>query len=197
MNTLKLIAYIVFCLWLAGCASTKVETSGIPSPPIHLCQASGEQISGLILWGTEWRPDQKEVPLREIAAQRGIEQFFAQSGCFSMVRIRRLSGECSAATCSDLELLKLAASETPGPDRVIFIRVKELGPVLRIGLPILVEGGTEVVLELKAFNAQTNELTAALRTHWQNGGVFVIKGVSTLEHDMSAALNATLNASTE
>jgi hypothetical protein len=33
---------------------------------------------------------------------------------------------------------------------------------------------------------------ADVRTHWQNGGTFIIKGVKTLEEDMSAALRSTL-----
>lgn len=164
----------------------------MPTTPIQLCQSKDEQTSALIVWWPEWRPDQKEVALREEAAQRGIEQFFNHSGCFSHVHVRRLPGDCTTSTSSDLDLFKLAESETPASDRVVFIKVKELGPVLRIGLPALVEGGTEVVLELKALNVRTNELIAAFRTHWQNGGVFVIKGVKTLEQDMRAALETTL-----
>jgi len=56
----------------------------------------------------------------------------------------------------------------------------------------LVEGGTEVVLELKVLDVHTGEPMANLHTHWQNGGAFVIKGVKTLEQDMSAALQAAL-----
>ena len=33
---------------------------------------------------------------------------------------------------------------------------------------------------------------ANTRTFWRNGGTFVIKGVKTLDQDMSAALSATL-----
>jgi len=33
---------------------------------------------------------------------------------------------------------------------------------------------------------------ANVRTHWQNGGTFVVKGVKTLDQDMSAALRTTL-----
>jgi hypothetical protein len=33
---------------------------------------------------------------------------------------------------------------------------------------------------------------ADVRTHWQNGGMFVIKGVGSLEQDMCAALAAVL-----
>jgi hypothetical protein len=192
VNILKFLTCIGYCLWLVGCASTTVEISGPPSAPRQICQARDEQISALIIWGPVWRSDQKEVALREEVAQRGIEQFFSHSGCFSNVHVRRLTGDRSTSISSDLELLKLAESETPVPDRVVLIKVKELGPVLRIGLPVLVEGGTEVVLELKALDVRAHELITALGTHWQNGGPFVIKGVKTLEQDIAAALAATL-----
>lgn len=184
MNTIKLITFIGFCFCLVGCAATKVDISGTPADQ-QLCQSRDEQISALVIWKPEWRPDQKDVPLREVAAKRGIERFFSQSGCFSKTHVHRFVGENPDTIPSDPELLKLANSTAPAPDIVVFIKVKELGPVLRIGLPILIEGGTEVVLEVKVLNVRTNGLIAALRTHWQNGGIFVIKGVKTLEQDMS------------
>jgi hypothetical protein len=66
--------------------------------------------------------------------------------------------------------------------------VRELGPVVRFGLPTLLEGGTEVVLTL------TEVLPSGRETnwdaHWQNGGPFIIKGVRSLPQDMEAALRA-------
>jgi len=80
----------------------------------------------------------------------------------------------------------------PAPDRVLLIVIRELGPKLIIGIPMLVEGGTEAVLEVRVHDVRTSEVMAAIRTHWQNGGTFVIKGVKTLDQDMSAALRAAL-----
>jgi hypothetical protein len=75
--------------------------------------------------------------------------------------------------------------------------VRELGPIIRLfGLPALVEGGTDVVLELKVFDVRTGESLADFRTHWQNGGAFVIKGVKTLPQDMASALEAALAPAT-
>jgi hypothetical protein len=74
----------------------------------------------------------------------------------------------------------------------VLIVVRELGPKLVIGIPALVEGGTEVVVDVRVLNARTSESMADVRTHWQNGGTFIIKGVKTLEEDMSAALRSTL-----
>jgi len=184
------------CFALFGCASTKVDTSGA-APKESLCQSGSGQLSVLVLWGPIWRPNQKDVPLREEAAQRGLEEFFANSGCFTKVDIRRLSGGRSAIVPSDHELLSLASAASPTPDRLLVVAVRELGPIIRLfGLPALVEGGTDVVLELKVLDVRTGESLADFRTHWQNGGPFVIKGVKTLPQDMTSALEAALTPAT-
>ena len=176
---------------LLGCASTKVETSGsrLEKP---LCPAGAGKFSALVYWGPQWRPAQKEPALREAAALRGIQDFFANSPCFVNADIRRLPGEPAATAPSDEQLLRLAAAEVPVPDRVVLIVVRELGPKLVIGFPVLVEGGTEVVIEVRVLDGHTSESLADVRTHWQNGGTFVVKGVNTLDQDMSAALRTTL-----
>jgi hypothetical protein len=187
-----------FALWVAliGCASTKIDISGATSKT-SLCQASAEHLSALVLWGSMWRADQKDVPRREQAAQRGLAAFFTAFDCFSEVTIRRLPGGRVAAVPTDQELLSLAATTDPKPDRVLLVVVRELGPIVQLlGSAALVEGGTDVVLDLKVLNVRTDESLAAFRIHWQNGGAFVIKGVDTLPQDMSAALAAALGATT-
>lgn len=66
----------------------------------------------------------------------------------------------------------------------------------RIGIPSIVEGGTEVMLELRLLDVPTSTAQAKVRTHWSNGGTFVVKGVGSLERDMSAALAAALTPGT-
>ena len=167
---------------LLGCASTKVETSGegMKEP---LCDGSAKR-SALVYWQPQWRPDQKEPALREAAAQRGIERFFGDLSCIAA--IRRHSGEIP----SDVELLRLAGS--PAPDRVVLVVVRELGPKLVIGSPAIVEGGTEVLIDVRVLDVRSAQTLADARTHWQNGGTLVIKGVASLDQDMSAALAAAL-----
>lgn len=179
-----------FLATLLGCASTSVETTGttLREP---LCKAGAERRSVLAYWGARWRPDQKEPERREAAALRGIESFLADSGCVAGYQVRRLPGEQLAEIPSDA-LQKMASSATPRPDKVLAIIVRELGPVLRIGIPSIVEGGTEVVLELRLLDVATSSLQADVRTHWSNGGTFVVKGVGSLDRDMSAALAAAL-----
>jgi hypothetical protein len=191
MSRSTILVIVSACLTLLGCASTKVETSGYGMKE-PLCQVDAEKLSALVYWGPKWRPDQKEPLLREAAALRGIQDFFATSGCFSKADIRRLPSEPSEDIPSDERLLQMAAAIAPVPDRVLLIVVCELGPKLLIGIPVLVEGSTEVVIDVRELNVRTSKSMANIRTHWQNGGTFVIKGVESLEQDMSAALRAVL-----
>ena len=102
----RALACLGLCLGLAGCASTRVETSGPADRP--LCRAG---VSALVVWEPKWRPDQEDAAEREAAAQRGIERFFSDSRCFARTEIRR----------NDDRVLELTA------DRLVAIRVRELG----------------------------------------------------------------------
>ena len=157
-----------------------------------LCKPDQGKVSALVYWGPQWRPDQKEPERREAAALRGIESFFTNSECIAKVDVRRLSGGSRADVPPDEALLKQGSAAAPRADKVLVIVVRELGPVLRIGIPWIVEGGTEVVLELRLLDVPTSTAQANVRTHWWNGGTFVVKGVGSLDRDMSAALAAAL-----
>lgn len=189
----SLISLTVFVL--SGCASTHFQVTGqVPHQP--LCQPVGEQASALVFWGPKWRPDQKEVPRREAAAQRGIEQFFSTSGCFDKVRIIRKVGDRESIELPPAEVPGLAATYASAPIHVLFITVRELGPIVKLFSSLaLVEGGTDVVLEIRAVSPSTGQTTADFTAHWQNGGPWVIKGVSTLEQDIASALQEALKPS--
>ena len=182
-------------LVLSGCASTHFQVTGqVPNQP--LCQPVGEQASALVSWGPKWRPDQKEVPRREGAAQRGIEQFFSTSECFVNVRVIRKIGDRESIEFAPAEIPGLAATYASAPVHVLFITVRELGPIVKLFSSLaLVEGGTDVVLEIRAVSSSTGQTTADFTAHWQNGGPWVIKGVSTLEQDIASALQEALNPS--
>jgi hypothetical protein len=159
---------------LAGCASTSVDTTGTGAGQ-RLCQDSGEKLSALVLWSARWRPEQKDALEREAAVYRGIERYFDRSSCFTRTEIR--AGDAPPA-------------DRAAYDRVVLVTVRELGPVVRLfASPALVDGGTEVVLEARVFGRAAAPL-ADVRTHWQNGGPWVLKGTASLEHDMYAALDA-------
>ena len=174
------LACLAICLLAASCASTKFETSG-SAPTRPLCQERGQSRSALVLWGPQWRTDQKDVHSREEAAR------------FARYEVRRLaSGDASAAP-SRQELLALAATTNPTPDRVLAITVRELGPIVKLlSSAALVEGGTEVVLGITAAAVDSGALLANHETHWQHGGAMVVRGTSSLSQDMRAALSASL-----
>lgn len=193
MFRIPLLILLGICVSLLGCASTKLATSG-EVPTVSLCQSSSETLSTLVLWGPKWRPNQKEATRREAAVQQGLEDYFAQSGCFSKVEIHRLPEEKIERVSSRQELQALASLASAPPDRLLVVIVRELGPVIKfLSSPAMLEGGTEVVLELTAVNLQTAASPASFRIHWQNGGPLVIKGVKTLPDDMSAALGAAMS----
>lgn len=183
------------CL-MSGCASTTVQFSG--APPTHaLCSADAPKLALSVLWGTRWRPDQKEPPLREAAALRGIEQYFQSLPCVQSLAIHRLRPPEAPAPLTDTQVLAMARTEGDQPDRVVLLFVRELGPKLLIGLPTLVEGGTEVVLEARLIDAPSASLLADAQVHWYKGGPFYIKGVKTLDQDMRTTLEALFSAPTD
>jgi hypothetical protein len=186
---------LLLVLGLSGCASTHFQITG-QAPQQPLCQPSGEQVPTLVFWGPKWRPDQKNVPRREAAAQRGIEQFFSTSECFPEVRVIRKIGDREAIELPPAEVLGLAAGYANAPSQVLFITVRELGPIVKLFSSLaLLEGGTDVVLEIRAVSPFTGQTTASFTAHWQNGGPWVIKGVATLEQDIASALQEALKPS--
>ncbi|MBS1143674.1 MAG: putative lipoprotein [Proteobacteria bacterium] len=184
----RLAALLALAL-LAGCATTRVETTGM-RPAAPLCQAGQASLPTVVYWGPQWRPDQKEPALREAAALRGIEDFLSHTSCLGTTAIHRLPSDTPPP--GDAELIRLARNTPPVPARLLLIVVRELGPRLSIGLPVIVEGGTEVLLDVRVLNPQSGESLADARTLWRNGGIFVIKGVGTLDRDLSEALRTLL-----
>ena len=117
----------------------------------------------MILWTTRWRSDQKDVADREAAAADGLGRFFAQSGCFAAASVRRLS-EDSTGIVEDA-----VAEARARQEKVVVVAVRELGPTVRIGSPALVEGGTEVVLDLTAYES-AKSMPRAFSVYWRHGG---------------------------
>lgn len=180
---------LVALVFLTGCATTKVETIGSPLEK-PFCQLKKPPITTLVLWGTQWRPDQKEPHLREAAASRGIREFLNSFSCISATDVRKISwGEHPPL---NEDILRIAASSKPEPEMVLFVVVRELGPRLIIGIPSIVEGGTEVKIDVRVLEMQSSKLLADSQTLWRDGGTFVIKGIGTLDHDMSSALSSVL-----
>jgi hypothetical protein len=191
MKPIKFVFLVLFGGLLSGCATTSVETTGsVMQQP--LCEPGSDKISAMVVWGARWRSDQKEPPLREAAALRGIERFFSSQPCLKDFVTHKILLSSADNLPTDLELLKIAKSEKQTTDRIAFIVVRELGPIILIGSPSVVEGGTEVVLEVRVLNVHNSKTMANVHTHWKRSGPFYIKGVSELNQDMKAALENVL-----
>jgi hypothetical protein len=186
----KMLVMFALTLTLAGCAATRITIHAIGDRP-PLCRSQPSQPSALILWGAAWRSNQKEVSLREEIASRAISRFFADNACFSNVQLLKSVNNRSAIELSDVEALKFAEATGKHYDRVILLRVEELGPLLILYIsPILWEGGTEAVIRVRLLNTATSALEADITTHWRESGAFVLKGTHSLERDLQAALAA-------
>jgi hypothetical protein len=181
-------ALLLAAAYLAGCASTTIESTGsaLLAP---LCRPGEPPRPVLVLWGPQWRPDQKEPAQREAFARKGLEEFLAATPC-AAARVERFAA--GGPVPPDAELLRRARSTAPPADLAVLVTVRELGPVLLIGIPVIVEGGTEVVLDVRVLDTASSAMRADVRIHWKNGGTFVVKGVGSLDRDMAAALRAAL-----
>jgi hypothetical protein len=172
---------------LAGCASTQVALTG-PGLAEPLCRIDRPALPTQVMWGTRWRVDQKEPGHREDAALRGIQAFVEHTPCLAPVGLQRLQD----AAVADEELAARARANLPAAQRVVFIVVHELGPRLLVGSPRVIEGGTEVVLHVRVLDLPAARVLADTVVTWRRGGAFVIRGVGTLDQDMTAALTAVL-----
>jgi hypothetical protein len=170
---------------LAGCVSTAITLNPAPQAPV--CDRSA---TALVLWAPEWRPDQKDVAEREVAAAAGLNNFLGSSGCFAHSELRRIP-DLGPTTVS-----AQAASAAGRFTRIVVIAVRELGPVVKLlSSAALVEGGTEVVLQITAYSVPGVTQPREFTVHWRSGGPGVVKGVASLPGDMQAALVAGLQPS--
>jgi len=176
-------------LLLCGCASTtSVTTTGI-TLKAPICSVEQPTVRSVVYWQSQWRADQKEPAKREAAALAGIRDLLDRTECLEVTGLHRLP---DAAGSFDQDLLHRAAEDSPNAERVLVIVVRELGPRLEIGLPVLLKGETEVHLELRVLDPLRSASLADAEVRWNHGGPFVVKGVKTLPADMSAALRILL-----
>lgn len=153
-----------------------------------LCSAGQNPVSVETFWGTQWRADQKEPLRRELAALKGIQRFLDDTDCLKAGSIKRMVW--AEQPPSNDELLRSVSGSNA--ERVLFIAVRELGPTLAIGVPVVLAGGTEVVLDVRLLDTQSTEVLADTTTSWSRGGTFVIKGTKSLDRDLAAALRSVL-----
>ena len=166
---------------LCGCAATTTVAT-TPAGQAPVCQPESK-LKAAVLWQTRWRADQKDVPEREAAAARGIADFFADAACFPTVTVARADAGYREFTVP------------PGSDMLLVLRVRELGPTVKLlSSAPLIEGGTEVTVDVARYVPGGNAPDRQFSIHWRSGGPGVVKGVQSLPADLAAALRAGLQA---
>ena len=133
---------------MRGTATTRVTITPPDQAPVCQPQAA---LKASVFWRTQWRADQKDVTEREAAAGQGITRFFAEAGCFASVEVARTEAGGSAF-------------EVPaGADRLVVLTVRELGPTVKLlSSAALVEGGTEVVVDVAVYRPGAARAAAAV-----------------------------------
>ena len=180
-RSLPLIASLVAAALLGACAGTATtQVTLMPPDQAPVCQPQAA-LKASVFWRTQWRADQKDVPEREAAAAQGINRFFADGGCFASAVVARVDPSVTAFAVP------------PGSDLLLVLTVRELGPTVKLlSSAALVEGGTEVVVDVALYGPERREAEREFSIRWQDGGPGVVKGVQTLPSDMAAALKAGL-----
>ena len=167
---------------LAGCAATTTVTRTPPDAAPVCAPESDAKVS--VVWRTQWRPDQKDVPAREAAAAEGIRAFFAQGRCFRSATVARADGAPGAA-----------GAQADGKGLRLLLTVRELGPTVKLlSSAALVEGGTEVVFDVTVLDGSGAPARQPYSVRWADGGPGVVKGVGSLAGDMASALRVGLGA---
>ncbi|GAD24527.1 hypothetical protein [Acidovorax sp. MR-S7] len=170
---------IAIAALLSGCAATTTVAT-TPAGQAPVCQPQSA-LKAMVLWQTRWRADQKDVPEREAAAARGIADFFADATCFPN------------ATVARAEAGREAFAVPPGSDVLLVLTVRELGPTVKLlSSAALIEGGTEVAVDVARYVPGGGAPDRQFSIHWRNGGPGVVKGVQSLPADLAAALRAGL-----
>jgi hypothetical protein len=183
---------LLMALTVTGCSIISVSNHAVGAKP-PLCSEQKASQRVLVFWGVAWREDQKEEMLREEIVSRAITRFFSSTQCFAAATIQRSIGSREALILTDAEILSVAQSFSNNPDKVIVIRVEELGPVVRLNLsPILWEGGTDIVLRVRVLDILSGSLESDLTTHGTKAGPFILRGTSYLENSLNLALQSVL-----
>jgi len=184
----QVFAATVLSCAVAGCSSIAVSyhAAGV-EPPLFKPKDSGGKI--IVYWGTAWRANQKEPSRREALAAKGIAEFFSSNLRWETLHISRSIAGRGALLATDTEAISEA--KTAGAERVLIIRIEELGPNLMFYLsPILWRTENEVLFHVRAINCQTGQVEADVSTRWVRGGPFTLLGADSLPVDFAGALKA-------
>ncbi|MBF0244281.1 MAG: hypothetical protein HQL31_03290, partial [Planctomycetes bacterium] len=80
--------------------------------------------TALILWATQWRLDQKDVPEREAVVADGLREFIDNSKCFKSAVLQRLPQ-------NDMGKVGVVVAEAKTRyGTIVLITVRELGTIV-------------------------------------------------------------------
>jgi hypothetical protein len=175
-------------LAFSGCSTIGVSmhTVGLKPP---LCRSDIANQKILVLWGVAWRSNQKEKERREQVAEDVIPRFFSETPCFTSTVVKKNIAGRDAIAMSDSEILKSDMVISGQFQKVIVVRLEELGPILMFNLsPILWSGATNVSLRVRVLDVVTSSLDSDITTDWIKGGAFNIRGAKYFAESLTAAL---------
>jgi hypothetical protein len=180
-----------FCiLTFSGCSTIQVNMHAVGlNPPLGRSYIANQKI--LVLWGAAWRSDQKEKERREQVAATVIPRFFNETSCYASATVQKFIDGRDALTMSDSEILKSDMVISGQFQKVMVVRLEELGPTLKFYLsPILWGGSTKVSLRLRVLDVATSSLGSDIAADWEKGGAFVIRGAKYFEESLTSALES-------
>jgi hypothetical protein len=193
-SRLKIIFLCGLYLSMAGCSTVSVSQHMAGTMP-DICAGSDTPRRILVLWGAVWRNNQKEAASRKEIADRSITAFFNSRQCDSPATVLDSWQGRDAMMLTDAEAVEAAKSQPHPIGKIVFVRIEELGPFIKIYLsPILWEGGTNIVMRVRVLDAARQAVEADVTTNWTKGGAFVLRGVTSLDEDLAAALRRAFNS---
>jgi hypothetical protein len=176
------------CLSVLGCATVTLDMHATGHrPPIIKSDITEGKV--LVLWGTAWRSNQKEAARREDIASQAIAEFFEKTIGPRAV-IRKVIDGKPALELSDTQIMQSRDVKEAQFNKVVLLRLEELGPTLSFYLsPILWKGSTDVSFNLSVLDVSSSSLLSDIRVHWEKGGAFALRGTSTLKEGLKSALS--------
>lgn len=175
-------------LAFSGCSTimVNIHTVGLKPP---LCRSDIANQKILVLWGEAWRSDQKEKERREQVASVVIPRFFNETSCYASATVQKFIAGRDAITMSDSEILKSDMVISGQFQKVVVVRLEEVGPTLIFYLsPILWEDPTNVSLRIRVLDVATSSLDSDVTMDWKKGGAFNIRGAKFYDESLTAAL---------
>jgi len=182
-------------LSLFGCATTKLDTHAIGAAPL-LFQGDNPGSKVIVVWGTAWRSNQKEGARREEIASQAILEFFKAKLGQEVVVQKTIEGKLAIAL-SDSEILQSDQVKAARYQKVVILRLEELGPTLTFYLsPILWHGSTDILFRVRVLDVPQISLASDVSVHWTKGGPFALRGTSALKEGLKSALAAVFDDKT-